>query len=88
LCTREFNRAGLPPTARPGLGSVLERRRKCRLLLPAWLSCANRSNITIIYYVEARPELSDREYDRLIAELRQIETEHPELASATSPLNE
>jgi len=38
-----------------------------------------------LYYVEARPELSDREYDRLIAERARLKTEHPELASATSP---
>jgi DNA ligase (NAD+) len=38
-----------------------------------------------LYYVEARPTLSDREYDQLMAELVQIETDHPELKSADSP---
>ncbi len=38
-----------------------------------------------LYYVEARPEISDREYDRLFAELRELEQAHPELASPDSP---
>ncbi len=37
------------------------------------------------YYVEASPEISDREYDRLIDELKQIEQEHPELIASDSP---
>lgn len=37
------------------------------------------------YYVEAAPEISDREYDRLIDELKRIETEHPELITDDSP---
>jgi DNA ligase (NAD+) len=37
------------------------------------------------YYVEAAPTISDREYDRLLAELRSLEAEHPELASDDSP---
>src|SRR5436190_13145170 len=32
-----------------------------------------------LYYVEARPEVSDAEYDRLMGELRALETEFPEL---------
>ncbi len=38
-----------------------------------------------LYYLEARPEISDREYDRLLAELRVLEREHPELATPDSP---
>ena len=38
-----------------------------------------------LYYVEARPEVSDAEYDRLMAELRALETEFPELISPDSP---
>jgi DNA ligase (NAD+) len=38
-----------------------------------------------LYYVEARPSLSDREYDQLMAELVAIETAHPELRTADSP---
>src|SRR5262245_20896121 len=38
-----------------------------------------------LYYVEARPEISDREYDRLYAELRQLEEKHPELVTPDSP---
>lgn len=37
------------------------------------------------YYVEAQPEISDREYDRLIKELEKIEEAHPELITPDSP---
>jgi DNA ligase (NAD+) len=37
------------------------------------------------YYVLDDPEISDAEYDRLFAELQQLEREHPELASPDSP---
>src|SRR5262249_8057042 len=38
-----------------------------------------------LYYVEARPEISDREYDALLDELKQLEADHPELATPDSP---
>jgi DNA ligase (NAD+) len=38
-----------------------------------------------LYYVEARPEISDREYDELFAELVRLEQAHPELATPDSP---
>src|SRR5689334_1918788 len=38
-----------------------------------------------LYYVEAKPQISDREFDRLMKELIDLETEHPELRSADSP---
>ena len=38
-----------------------------------------------LYYVEAKPDISDREYDRLLAELADLEAEHPDLADADSP---
>ncbi|MBM4002127.1 MAG: NAD-dependent DNA ligase LigA [Planctomycetes bacterium] len=37
------------------------------------------------YYVEAAPEISDLEYDRLLTELRTIEDAHPELITPDSP---
>ena len=37
------------------------------------------------YYVLDNPSVSDAEYDRLMQELMQIETEHPELKSPLSP---
>ena len=37
------------------------------------------------YYVEAAAEISDREYDRLVEELRKLETSHPDLITADSP---
>ena len=40
---------------------------------------------TRLYYVEAAPEISDREFDRLMRELQDLETAHPELRTADSP---
>ena len=37
------------------------------------------------YYVLAQPEISDREYDGLMARLVALEVEHPELITADSP---
>ncbi len=37
------------------------------------------------YYVLDEPSISDAEYDALLRELQQLETEHPELATADSP---
>lgn len=37
------------------------------------------------YYVEAKPEISDREFDQLLAELKKIEEDHPDLATPDSP---
>jgi len=38
-----------------------------------------------LYYVENMPAVSDREYDALFAELKQLEAAHPELVRADSP---
>ena len=38
-----------------------------------------------LYYVEARPEISDREFDRLLRELQDLEAAHPDLATPDSP---
>ncbi|MEX2577895.1 MAG: NAD-dependent DNA ligase LigA [Verrucomicrobiales bacterium] len=38
-----------------------------------------------LYYVEAEPEISDREYDELFRKLEDLEAEHPNLASPNSP---
>lgn len=38
-----------------------------------------------LYYQDAEPEISDREFDRLMAELVAIEEEHPALRTADSP---
>ena len=37
------------------------------------------------YYVENRPEISDFEFDKLMAELEGLEKEHPELVTSDSP---
>lgn len=38
-----------------------------------------------LYYVDAAPEISDREYDRLMDQLRELERQHPELQTPDSP---
>ncbi len=38
-----------------------------------------------LYYVEAKPEISDREFDRLMRELQDLEAAQPELAAPDSP---
>ena len=38
-----------------------------------------------LYYVEATPEIPDRDYDRKMAELQQLEADHPEYDSPSSP---
>ena len=37
------------------------------------------------YYAEAKPEISDREFDRLLEELKKLEAEHPDLITPDSP---
>ena len=37
------------------------------------------------YYVDAQPEISDRQYDRLIERLKELEAKHPELIDPDSP---
>jgi DNA ligase (NAD+) len=37
------------------------------------------------YYVETAPEISDREFDRLVQKLQELEKAHPELITADSP---
>ena len=38
-----------------------------------------------LYYVENRPEISDREFDALMEELLRLEREHPDLVTPDSP---
>jgi DNA ligase (NAD+) len=38
-----------------------------------------------LYYVEARPEISDRDFDKLMDELKKLEQEHPDLVIPDSP---
>lgn len=40
------------------------------------------------YYVEDNPELPDAEYDRLMRELMELESQNPELVTIDSPTNE
>ena len=39
----------------------------------------------VLYYVHNTPEITDRQYDKLFAELKQLEAEHPELVTPDSP---
>lgn len=38
-----------------------------------------------LYYIEAKPEIGDREYDKLLQTLEELERQFPEFASALSP---
>jgi DNA ligase (NAD+) len=38
-----------------------------------------------LYYVEAAPEISDLEYDKLLAQLKELEAAHPEHVTSDSP---
>jgi DNA ligase (NAD+) len=38
-----------------------------------------------LYYVDAAPELSDREFDELLKQLEQLEADNPDLVTADSP---
>ncbi len=38
-----------------------------------------------LYYIDARPDIGDREYDQLLRELEQLENEFPEFQSPASP---
>jgi DNA ligase (NAD+) len=38
-----------------------------------------------LYYVEAAPEISDLEYDRLLQRLQELEKQHPDLVTPDSP---
>jgi DNA ligase (NAD+) len=41
-----------------------------------------------LYYVEARPEITDLEFDRRLKQLEQLEQEHPEYDSPDSPTHQ
>lgn len=38
-----------------------------------------------LYYIDATPEITDREYDQLLQTLEELEQKHPEFQSPTSP---
>lgn len=38
-----------------------------------------------LYYTLAKPEISDREYDKLLERLKELEAEHPDLVTSDSP---
>ena len=63
----------------PSSPSPAEARKRAEFLR-AELERHNR-----LYYVEARPEISDREFDRLLRELQDLEAAHPGLPAPDSP---
>ena len=38
-----------------------------------------------LYYVEAKPQISDQAFDKLLRELGELETAHPEFITPDSP---
>ncbi|MEM0915761.1 MAG: NAD-dependent DNA ligase LigA [Planctomycetota bacterium] len=55
---------------------------------PAQVIAALRADIrrhNRLYYVDAAPQVSDRQYDELVKQLERLEAEHPELVIADSP---
>src|ERR1700677_2013367 len=38
-----------------------------------------------LYYMQAKPEISDQQFDRMMKELTDLEAAHPEFASPNSP---
>ncbi|MBN2342607.1 MAG: NAD-dependent DNA ligase LigA [Deltaproteobacteria bacterium] len=63
-----------------GAMSEMEQIRQKIEALTAELNRHNR-----LYYEDARPEISDTEYDRLTKELEDLEHKYPQYASPTSP---
>ena len=66
------------PRVRPAMASKEIEREVAQLRAEL-----NRHNY--LYYVEAQPEISDREYDRMMERLTELEAEHPELVTPDSP---
>ena len=56
-----------------------EVRKRCRLLR------AELDRHNYLYYVEAKPEITDLEFDALLNELLAIEAKYPELVTPDSP---
>lgn len=50
----------------------------------SWL-CEEIEKHNRLYYQEAKPEISDKEYDKLLKELVDLEKKYPKLANANSP---
>lgn len=65
--------------SRPAASGVEQARKRAAALRDE----INRHNH--LYYVEARPELPDREYDMLYDELKALEEQFPELRTPDSP---
>jgi DNA ligase (NAD+) len=64
------------PESEPVMSSAEKRAAELRKLI---------DHHNYLYYVDAKPEISDREFDKLLDELKQIEAEHPELVTPESP---
>ncbi|MGI8491486.1 MAG: NAD-dependent DNA ligase LigA, partial [Acidimicrobiales bacterium] len=69
---------GSPPSGNPPSGDPDPAARAAELR-------AAIDHHTRRYHVDDDPEISDAEFDELVAELTRLEAEHPELADADSP---
>ncbi len=63
--------------------STSEKPESSALRVQELRDAINRANR--LYYNESQPELTDAEWDSLMRELRELEAEHPELATPDSP---
>ncbi len=63
----------------PSATSLVEAKKRVEFLR------AEIERHTRLYYVEAAPEISDREFDGLMRELQDLEQAHPEWVTADSP---
>ena len=85
---------GKPPRADSAEHSSSAKGRPLRLTPSEAFAAARERAILLraeiahhneLYYVQAKPEISDREYDLLIEELRRLEDRFPEIATPDSP---
>ena len=68
----------MPKKKEPGQADAVARVEELRALI---------RHHNELYHMLDSPEIPDSEYDLLVRELRRLEEEHPELASADSPTN-
>jgi DNA ligase (NAD+) len=70
------------PAARKRTGAMADRQGPAARMRALEAEIRRHQNL---YYVKHSPEISDREFDRLLEELGRLEKENPALASADSP---
>ena len=78
-------RARTPPGERDGRGDILAGMKSADAAQRVTELREQIHRHDYLYYVEARPEVSDAEYDALMRELKALEAEFPELVTPDSP---